>query len=195
MEDFVALVRDSARAHLLERAIAGRGAFRRFKDTLLDYPELRRAWFAFHDARSERRAIEWLVEHELVDAGRRRARRSPQRADPGVAELPGLLDAEGVAHRVATDLRRIYGDRLRTVLLTGLWAHGDAHPESELELLVVLDDIPDRWGEKARMEQGDVAPLDPARHGRDRRPRSPTGSSWRARAAARAGARARGAVV
>ena len=38
------------------------------------------------------------------------------------------------------------------MLLTGLWAHGHAHPESELELLVVLDDIPDRWGEIARME-------------------------------------------
>lgn len=53
MEDFIGRVRDSRARDLLERAIAGRGAFRRFKDTLLDLPELRRAWFAFHDVRME----------------------------------------------------------------------------------------------------------------------------------------------
>jgi Uncharacterised protein family (UPF0158) len=143
MEDFVARVRDPRARYLLERAIAGRGAFRRFKDTLLDYPELRRAWFRFHDVRGERRAIDWLAEHGLVapDAADEAI---AQRSDPGVADLPGLLDAEGVAHRVTRDLRRLYGDRLRTVLLTGLWAHGDAHPESPLELLIVLDEVADR---------------------------------------------------
>jgi Uncharacterised protein family (UPF0158) len=152
MEAFVARVRDPRARYALDRAIAGRGAFRRFKDALLDYPELRRAWFRFHDGRSERRAIEWLVEHELVepDAAEQALARNP---DPGVTSLPGLLDAEGVAHRVARDLRRHYGDRLRTVLLTGLWAHGEPHPESELELLVVLDDVPDRWAEKAEMDR------------------------------------------
>ncbi|HZC13568.1 MAG TPA: UPF0158 family protein, partial [Thermoleophilaceae bacterium] len=51
MEDFAGRVREPRTRDLLERAIAGRGAFRRFKDALLDYPDLRRAWFAFHDAR------------------------------------------------------------------------------------------------------------------------------------------------
>jgi Uncharacterised protein family (UPF0158) len=152
MEDFVARVRDPRARYLLERAIAGRGAFRRFKDTLLDYPELRRAWFRFHDVRGERRAIDWLAEHGLIapDAAHEAI---AKRSDPGVADLPGLLDAEGVAHRVTRDLRRLYGDRLRTVLLTGLWAHGDAHPESPLELLVVLDEVADRWAEKERMDK------------------------------------------
>jgi hypothetical protein len=152
MEDFVARVRDPRARYLLERAIAGRGAFRRFKDALLDYPELRRAWFRFHDARGERRAIDWLAEHGVIEpeAAQEAIARRP---DPGIADLPGLLDAEGVAHRVARDLRRLYGDRLRTVLLTGLWAHGDAHPESELELLVVLDEVTDRWAEKDRMDK------------------------------------------
>ena len=142
MEDFVSYVRDPR----------GRGAFRRFKDTLLDFPELRRAWFAFHDARGERRAIEWLVEQALVDpaVGEEALAR---RIDPEPADLPGLLDAHGLAHRVARDLRRLYRKRLRAVLLLGPWARGDAHPESPVELLVVLDRFTDRWTEKHRMDR------------------------------------------
>jgi uncharacterized protein (UPF0332 family) len=150
MEDFVAQVRDPRARALLERAITGRGAFRRFKDTLLDYPELRRAWFAFHDARGEQRAIRWLVEHELIAPPV--ARRVMPR-EPTAADLPGLLDADGVVHRVSRDLRRLYRDRLRRVLLVGGWARGDAHPESEIELLVVLDTVADRWREKTRMDK------------------------------------------
>ncbi len=47
MEDFIARVADRRAADLLERAIAGRGAFRRFKDTLFEFPELREGWFRF----------------------------------------------------------------------------------------------------------------------------------------------------
>jgi hypothetical protein len=152
MEDFIAQVRDPRVRYVLEQAISGRGAFRRFKDALLDFPELRSAWFAFHDARGERRAIEWLAERALVapdDAQQAMARRP----DPGQTELPGLLDVHGLARRVALDLRRMYRDRLRRVLLLGAWARGDAHPESEVELVVVLDRVPDRWEEKRRMDR------------------------------------------
>ena len=152
MEDFVAYVRDVQARDLLERAIVGRGAFRRFKDALGQYPELRRAWFAFHDARGERRAIEWLVEHELVGADGA-ADAIAARSDPEPGDLPGLLDGHGLAHRVALDLRRIYRRRLRCVLLVGAWARGEAHPESPVELVVVLEDFTDRWAEKRRMER------------------------------------------
>jgi Uncharacterised protein family (UPF0158) len=150
MEDFVARVRDPRAHHLLERAITGRGAFRRFKDALLDYPELRRAWFAFHDVRGERRAIEWLLERGLVDpdAAETALERRPE-PEPG--EVPGLLDAHGVTHRVVGELRRLYGQRLQSVMLVGAWARGDAHPESPIELLVILERIADRWQEKRRM--------------------------------------------
>jgi Uncharacterised protein family (UPF0158) len=152
MEDFVACVREPRTRDLLERAIAGRGAFRRFKDTLLEYPALRQAWFAFHDARSERRAIEWLLERDLVhpDAAEEALANRPE---PTVPEVPGLLDAHGVAHRVALDLERVYRDRLKGVLLIGAWAGGEAHPESELELLVLLDSLDDRWEERRRMDK------------------------------------------
>jgi hypothetical protein len=152
MEDFVACVREPRTRDLLERAIAGRGAFRRFKDTLLDYPALRQAWFAFHDGRSERRAIEWLLERELVDPDTADEALA-SRPEPMVPEVPGLLDAHGVAHRVALDLERVYRDRLRGVLLIGAWAGGEAHPESELELLVLLDGVDDRWDERRRMDK------------------------------------------
>lgn len=152
MEDFAARVREPRTRDVLEQAIAGRGAFRRFKDALLDYPDLRQAWFAFHDARGERRAIEWLAERGLVapDAAEEAVAR---RAEPAMNPLPGLLDAQGVAGRVMGDLRRLYRDRLQRVLMIGAWARGDAHPEAELELLVVLDSVPDRWEERRRMDR------------------------------------------
>ncbi len=152
MEDFAARVREPRTRDLLERAISGRGAFRRFKDALLDYPDLRQAWFAFHDARGERRAIAWLVERELVDPAEAE-QAVAGRVEPVVDALPGLLDAHGVAGRVRRDLQRLYKNRLRGVLMTGAWARGDAHPESELELLVVLDDVANRWQERRRMDR------------------------------------------
>ena len=152
MEDFVGYVRDARARDRLERALVGRGAFRRFKDALREYPELRRSWFSFHDARGERRAMEWLVEHELVERETAEAAIS-RREDPEPGDLPGLLDAHGLAHRVTRDLRRMYRGRLRAVLLVGPWARGDAHPESPVELLVVLAAFDSRWNEKRRMEQ------------------------------------------
>jgi len=151
LADFTERVRDPKTRELLERAIAGRGAFRRFKDTLSQFPDLRTAWFAFHDTRMERRVIEWLREEELI---------SEEEADGGLAARPdpvqpgieGAFDAREIARDVASDLRRLYGDRLRKVVLFGSWARGDAHPESDIDLLVVLDRVADRWAEHKRMD-------------------------------------------
>jgi len=60
MVDFIATVEDKHLAELLEVAINGSGAFRRFKDVLLRYPEERERWFWFKDDRTEERAREWL---------------------------------------------------------------------------------------------------------------------------------------
>ena len=60
MEGFIATVKDEHLAELLEAAINARGAFRRFKDVLLRYPEERERWFRFKDERIEERAREWL---------------------------------------------------------------------------------------------------------------------------------------
>jgi len=60
MQDFIATVEDERLTELLEVAVNGKGAFRRFKDVLLNYPEERERWFKFKDDRMEERALEWL---------------------------------------------------------------------------------------------------------------------------------------
>jgi hypothetical protein len=60
MQDFITTVEDEHLVELLEVAINGKGAFRRFKDVLLNYPQERERWFKFRDDRMEERALEWL---------------------------------------------------------------------------------------------------------------------------------------
>lgn len=151
MEDFITRVGDPRTRGLLSRAIEGRGAFRRFKDTLLEFPELRQAWFTFHDARAERRAIEWLRDEGMVDPGQAGSAIAA-RTDPELPELGEAFDPYEVARQVAEDLRGLYGDRLRHVILFGSWARGDAHPESDIDLLVVLDRVESSWEERRHME-------------------------------------------
>src|SRR6266508_863079 len=150
LEDFTAAVRDPRARELLERAIAGRGAFRRFKDTLAEFPDLRAAWFKFHDARLARRAIEWLRDEKLVDDDAAE-RALLARPDPDLPPIAGPFDARAIARAVADDLRGLYGQRLRKVVLFGSWARGDAHPESDIDLLVLLDDVKDRMAEHRAM--------------------------------------------
>jgi len=66
MVDFIATVDNERLAELLEVAINGKGAFRRFKDVLLNYPEERERWFKFKDERMEERALEWLDDIEVT---------------------------------------------------------------------------------------------------------------------------------
>jgi predicted nucleotidyltransferase len=149
MEEFTERVADRRARELLALAIAGRGAFRRFKDTLHGFPELRTEWFAFHDARMARRAIEWLRGEGLVadDAADRAIAVHP---DPELAT--GSSD-EQLARRVARELRELYGARLKQVVLFGSRARGDADPDSDMDLIVVLDPMDDRWAEHDRMDE------------------------------------------
>jgi hypothetical protein len=151
MQAFIERVRDPRARDLLERAVAGRGAFRRFKDTLLDFPDLRDSWFRFHDAQLERRAIRWLLDEGLIDEASA-ASALAERPEPELPLLSSTFDPHEIAREVARDLRRMYGDRLRTVLLFGSWARGDAHPESDIDLLVVLDRVESVWDELRQMD-------------------------------------------
>jgi len=68
MADFADGISDGRAATRLARAIRGRGAFRRFKDELHEeYPGLLPAWYAFRDARAQRRAVQWLLDNDIVD--------------------------------------------------------------------------------------------------------------------------------
>jgi hypothetical protein len=70
MADFAERISDDQAARRLERAIRGRGAFRRFRDELFEeYPDLVAVYQGFRDVRARRRAVEWLLEEGLVDRG------------------------------------------------------------------------------------------------------------------------------
>lgn len=58
MEDFIATVRDPRLRERLETAIQGRGAFRRFRDTLTGAERDR--WHAYESVRDQQRAVDWL---------------------------------------------------------------------------------------------------------------------------------------
>ncbi len=60
MEEFTGRVEDGRLRELLEVAIDGKGAFRRFKDVLARFPEKREEWFRFKEERLMSRAREWL---------------------------------------------------------------------------------------------------------------------------------------
>ena len=61
------------------------------------------------------------------------------------------LDRPRIAHEVARDLGDLYGHRLKDVVLYGSSARDEAYPESDIDLLVVLDEVPSRQAELARM--------------------------------------------
>jgi hypothetical protein len=67
MEEFTDTVRDAVLRDHLSRALAGKGAFRRFKDTLLEAPSERERWHAFASERMRAYCKEWLADHG-VDA-------------------------------------------------------------------------------------------------------------------------------
>lgn len=58
-------VTDKQLQEKLEIALNGRGAFRRFRDVLFDYPQEREAWFAFSNERKCQRLKRWLDANEI----------------------------------------------------------------------------------------------------------------------------------
>lgn len=102
MVDFAHAVGDVQASELLTRALDGRGAFRRFRDALDEFDDLRRSWLDFSSAASERRAIDWLADEHLVagDTGNERDTRSTTMTDAlaGVADVTARRE-----HVVASD--------------------------------------------------------------------------------------------
>jgi hypothetical protein len=60
MRDFAGRVEDRRLRELLEVALAGKGAFGRFKAVLADFPQERARWFAEHDQHMEVQVRAWL---------------------------------------------------------------------------------------------------------------------------------------
>lgn len=68
MEAFAGSVTDVTLRRLLEIALGGRGAFRRFKSALADYPADRERWFRFKDERVREAMRAWLADNNLEPA-------------------------------------------------------------------------------------------------------------------------------
>lgn len=97
----------------------------------------------------------------LPEEARERLRRYARRA----GEPPSVLirrwvmerltdepnEGEWIAQAVATDLRRLFGDRLHRVILFGSWARDEAGDESDVDLLIVLDQVASRHAERKHM--------------------------------------------
>ena len=65
MEDFVFEVKNKRIQQRLEDAINGRGAFRRFKNVLQEYPAERELWFEFKNNRTRQRILDWLESEDI----------------------------------------------------------------------------------------------------------------------------------
>ncbi len=48
-------------------------------------------------------------------------------------------------------LQRLYGPRLKGLTLYGSYARGEATPDSDIDVALVLDDFPDAWTEIRRV--------------------------------------------
>jgi hypothetical protein len=67
MEAFAAAVGDVRARDLLQRALQGKGPFRRFRDTLREFPTLKEPWQTWLAAREDARAVRWLMGGDHVD--------------------------------------------------------------------------------------------------------------------------------
>jgi predicted nucleotidyltransferase len=60
-----------------------------------------------------------------------------------------------IASRVRTELEKLYGERLRGVLLFGSAARDKLNEDSDIDIAIILDEIPNRFAEHERT--GDLA--------------------------------------
>lgn len=60
MTDFIETVNDPALKEKLSSVLNGKGAFRRFKDVLIDYPRERKRWHGYNAKAMKEVIIEWL---------------------------------------------------------------------------------------------------------------------------------------
>jgi hypothetical protein len=75
MEEFTGTVGDARLLDRLEVALDGGGAFRRFKNVLLDFPAERERWFAVRDEGLRAAMREWLAEQGIEPTTTPRASR------------------------------------------------------------------------------------------------------------------------
>lgn len=60
MAEFAESVKDEGLREKLAIALDGKGAFRRFKNVLYNYPDEEKRWFEYKDKSMKREITEWL---------------------------------------------------------------------------------------------------------------------------------------
>lgn len=60
MERFILDIKDESIRNRLFGAIKGKGAFRRFKDTISEWPEIEKQWYEYRDEAVRREVLDWL---------------------------------------------------------------------------------------------------------------------------------------
>jgi Uncharacterised protein family (UPF0158) len=64
VENFCLTVSDQRKQESLLRAIKGKGAFRRFKDKIIDF-EIEDQWYSYRDERFKQIAIKWCQDNNV----------------------------------------------------------------------------------------------------------------------------------
>ncbi len=60
------------------------------------------------------------------------------------------IDTKSLLAELKSGLSRLYGDRLKAVVLFGSYARGDYNQNSDLDVMIVLDDFRRAWDELVR---------------------------------------------
>ncbi|APR75569.1 Hypothetical protein A7982_00915 [Minicystis rosea] len=87
MEQYIAMVQDPSLKGELGRAIQGRGAFRRFRETLAEHTEARDAWLAFREHLLRAALSSWLEANHVSPATRPSLPASARRRGESAAAL------------------------------------------------------------------------------------------------------------
>lgn len=137
MVHFADAVGDPRRRDLLQRALEGRGAFRRFRDTVSDVPELADRWREYARLAAECRALDWLADRGLVDPAELAAADQERRG-----RLAAILD-------LVADTG---GPRFERDQVPDRWAEIAAHLDRGSDVVLTRDGAP--WGTISRTVAG-----------------------------------------
>jgi hypothetical protein len=103
--DFAEAVADPSVRQRLERALEGRGAFRRFRDAMAAFPDLESPWHEFERLRSDCRALDWLELNDLGDPDEIEALRA-SRSSSAASVLADLRTGTGAGTSAALVIDR-----------------------------------------------------------------------------------------
>jgi len=96
MERFIVTLEDEDARRRLTEAIDGKGAFRRFKDALVSYPDDRERWFSFRSGKLKVAMESWLMAHRIKPVSRAEVSKvQPSAPAPSAPSAPGGGEPEG----------------------------------------------------------------------------------------------------